>query len=171
MKELFLMQKKYNERIYGKPGTELTPSELEKITQELALCAHSEISALIEATRFKKHHNNSILNDRSKILYESVDIIRYAMAIINVWDIEHDSFLSAFKKKDIYLNVRKRIDDNPWKGEPVVIVDIDDVLANFRNCFVMWLSTNKNINPDIESSEYYFIDALKEAGRKSRANF
>ena len=28
----------------------------EKMTQELVLCAHAELSSLVEATRYKRHH-------------------------------------------------------------------------------------------------------------------
>ena len=72
MKSLFELQRLYNQKVYNLKNTDLIPEDLERITQELALCAHSEISDLIKATRFKKHHAGPTLADRTKILYVSL---------------------------------------------------------------------------------------------------
>ena len=155
------IQKEYNKKVLK---TTTCDSEKEVITQNLALCTHAELSSLVNALNYKHHHGSLGKIDKNTILYESVDIVRYMLAILNVWDITASEFDAAFNKKDIYLHQRKSIDDNQWDGQPVAIVDIDDVLGEFRNCFASWLAKNKNINPDIESNEYYFIDALKETG-------
>ena len=170
MKNLFKLQKLYNDKIYKNSSLDL--KELEVITQSLGLCAHAELSELISATRYKKHHaDHDVEVDKTKILYESVDVIRYIMAILNLWEIDSDSFENAFMKKDTYLNERKRIDDNPWQGQPVAIVDMDDVLVEFRTGFAKWLNVRKNIFPDVESKEYYFIDALAKSGENPEGVF
>ena len=69
------------------------------------------------------------------------------------------------------MNERQRIDDNPWKGQPVAIVDMDDVLVEFRSGFANWLNVKKNIFPDVESKEYYFIDALAASGENPEGVF
>jgi len=168
MKDLFKCQKNYNDKIYKN----LCKDDIEQVTQSLGLCAHSEISELISATRYKNHHlSTKDPVDVSKILYESVDVVRYMIAILNLWDLDHASFEKAFKKKDIYLNERKRIDDNPWQGQPVAIVDMDDVLVEFRTGFAKWLNVKKNIFPDVQGKEYYFIDALAASGENPEGVF
>ena len=171
MKDFLNIQRQYNNKIYGDNIKSM--EDLERFTQELALCAHSEITSLVAATKYKKHHNTLYSHepDRSKILYESVDVMRYIMAIMNLWNINEESFGEAFRKKDTYLNARKRIDENMWDGQPVAIIDIDDVLAEFREGFAYWLSTYKNVYPDTSSREYYFIDALKESGENPEQIF
>ena len=110
MKKLFNLQKKYNSKIYEDINFN-DPETLQKITQSLALCAHSELSELVSATSYKNHHvSPTLVLNESKILYESVDVIRYIMAILNLWEIDTDEFERAFIKKDIYLNERNRID-------------------------------------------------------------
>ena len=153
------IQNRYNHKIIGK---NLTSNDIEKHTQELVLCAHAELSALVNATNFKKHHGNLEKVDRDNILFESIDVLRYIQAIQNLWDITSDEIESAYLAKDAYLNIRKRISDNPWKGQPVVIVDMDDVLVNFRACFAAWLNNEYGIYVDVESPEYYFINALSK---------
>lgn len=153
------IQKKYNTMIIG---TKLTKSEIETHTQQLALCAHAELSSLVNATNFKKHHGNLEKVDRDNILFESIDVLRYIQAIQNLWDITPLEVESAFIAKDAYLNARKRIQDNPWQGQPVAIVDMDDVIVNFRVGFANWLYKTYELYVDVESEEYYFITALQK---------
>tara|TARA_R110002020_G_scaffold37124_19_gene112088 strand:+ start:17646 stop:18542 length:897 start_codon:yes stop_codon:yes gene_type:complete len=165
------MQKEYNQKIYGEKS--LTPDQVEKHTQELALCAHAEISSLVSATKYKKHHISQPEHDPDKgtILYESVDIVRYVMAILNLWNFDEQNFEEAFKRKDVYLNVRKKIERNIWNGQPVAIVDMDDVIVDFRKGFSKWLCETHDVDADVESNEYYFIDALREKNLNPELTF
>jgi len=172
MKKLIELQKKYNNLVYG--TNPLSSLAKENMTQELALCAHAEISSLVAATRYKKHHKADMTyrTDTSKLLYESVDVMRYIMAIMNVWEINSEEFEDAFYAKDVYLNTRHRIDKLPWcPTNPVAIIDMDDVLADFRQDFSNWLYENYKIHADVESPEYYFIDALKDSGHNPESIF
>ena len=151
------IQKEYNNKILKNVTSN---KQREEITQDLALCTHAEISSLVNATNYKKHHGSLETIDRDTILCESVDIIRYVMAIMNVWDIKSEEFEHAFKRKDDYLWLQHWMSEKKWNGEPVAIVDIDDVLAEFRCTFAKWLVENFEIEVDVESEEYYFISAL-----------
>jgi len=153
------IQKEYNTKILG---TNLTDQQIERHTQELALCAHAELSSIVNATNFKKHHGNLEKVDRDNILFESIDVLRYIQAIQNIWNISPNEIEDAFIAKNTYLNARKRIQDNPWEGQPVAIVDMDDVIVDFRVGFANWLNENYGILPDVESKEYYFISALSK---------
>ena len=153
------IQKKYNTQIIG---TNLTKAEIETHTQQLALCAHAELSSLVNATNFRKHHGSLEKVDRDNILFESIDVLRYIQAIQNLWDISPEEVESAFMTKDAYLNARKRIQDNPWPGQQVVIVDMDDVIVDFRAGFADWLYETYGLTVDVESEEYYFISALSK---------
>ena len=154
-----MLQRRYNNKIVPDITSE---SIKDSITQNLALCTHAEISSLVNAVNYKHHHNDSQKINRDNILFESVDIIRYIMAIMNVWDINPEEFEDAFSKKDKYLWMQYRMDSKQWNGEPVVIVDIDDVMAEFRVCFADWLEKEYSVKMDVDSEEYYFITALTE---------
>ena len=151
------IQKKYNDQIIG---TKLAKEDIEAHTQQLALCAHAELSSLVNATNFKKHHGNLEKVDRDNILFESIDVLRYIQAIQNLWEISAEEVESAFLAKDAYLNARKRIQDNPWPGQQVVIVDMDDVIVEFRVGFADWLKKTYGLNVDVDSEAYYFIAEL-----------
>jgi phosphoglycolate phosphatase-like HAD superfamily hydrolase len=165
---MLALQKQYNDQITNHLGSD---AEKEKITQELVLCAHAELSSLVNATNYKKHYGGLEKVDKDKILYESVDVIRYAMAIMNTWDITSKEFELAFEVKDEYLKLKSIIDNNPWEGQPVAIIDIDDVLADFRLSFAGWLNKNYDVHPDVESEEYYFISSLAETGLNPESVF
>ena len=94
------IQKQYNEKVLK---STITPKDRELITQNLALCTHAELSSLVNALNYKHHHGDLGRIDKSSILYESVDVIRYMLAILNVWDLTEEEFSSAFHKKNIYL--------------------------------------------------------------------
>lgn len=168
---MLLKQLTYNNKIVG-PANQLTQELKEKITQENVLCAHAELSALVNATNYKNHHSHSEpLANRKTVLYEAVDVIRYMMATLNTWEITDGEFEKAFDKKDIYLNKHYEFQQKKWEGQPVAIVDIDDVLANFREGFASWLFNNFGVKPDVNSKEYYFISALSQINLNSETVF
>jgi len=166
------LQKEYNDQIVGN-SKNLTQEQIEKITQENVLCAHAELSALINATHYKNHHvHTDPKANKTTVLYESVDVIRYMMSILNTWNISSEDFESAFMKKDIYLNKHKELQEKTWDGkQPVAIVDIDDVLANFRQGFADWLTATYGVDVDVNCKEYYFIDALSKININSEVVF
>lgn len=159
---MLLRQLDYNNKVLG-DAAYFGQQKLERHTQELALCAHAEISSLINATNFRTHHGNLAKTNKDTILFESVDVIRYMMAIQNLWGITDEEFEEAFEAKDVYLNMCYEMKKRPWDNQYVAIVDLDDVVVEFRKGFAAWLSKEFNIHADVNSSEYYFITALKKA--------
>ena len=100
--------------------------DIEERTRILALCAHSELSSMMEAVNYKMHHKyrDIIMNAASdKVMYEAVDIVRYMIAIMNNWGITPEQFALAYDKKDTYLKMTAEINEKKWNREPVVIVD------------------------------------------------
>jgi hypothetical protein len=159
MINLFSVQKKFNQKLYG---DNLTDKEKAEITKTLSLCLHSEVSELMQSVTFKDHHIQTDNIDKVKMLFESVDVIRYVIAILNLNDIHASEFIKAYLDKDVYLN---NLHKNPksWDGkQPVAIVDIDDVLSEFRVHFADHLVKEYDIHPDVEGDEYYFITALSK---------
>lgn len=165
-------QEAYNKKIVGS-SDQLSQELKEKITQENVLCAHAELSALVNATNYKNHHSHTEpIANRKTVLYETVDVIRYMMATLNTWGITPEEFEKAFDKKDIYLNKYHELQNRKRKDlQPVVIVDIDDVLANFRQGFSDWLKEKFKVDADVDSKEYYFISALSKINLNSETVF
>ena len=170
MEYIFKMQKLFHEKIYGEIE-QLTSVEKEEITKTLLLALHQKASALADTIHYKDHHNRSSKPDVNNLTYESVDVVRYAIAIMNTWGIDPDRFLEAYKEKDDYLALDNDLNQKKWEGQPVVIVDMDDVIVDFRSNFANWLKTKFNVSADVNSKEYYFIDALTKTGLNPEAVF
>jgi len=56
------------------------------------------------------------------------------------------------------------MEKNKWNGQPVILVDLDDVLNEFRECFTDWLNEERGISVSPDSTEYYSTKEVKEAG-------
>ena len=116
----------------------------------------------MQSVTFKDHHIQTDKIDKVKMLFESVDVIRYVIAILNLNSISAQDFLQAFMDKDVYLNNIEK-DQKSWDGhQKVAIIDIDDVLSEFRVHFAKHLNREYNLYPDVEGEEYYFITALSK---------
>tara|TARA_Y100000310_G_scaffold99411_1_gene97155 strand:- start:1012 stop:1929 length:918 start_codon:yes stop_codon:yes gene_type:complete len=149
--------------ILGLPEN-LTPKEIDDLTKTLALALYSEVGELVSGTNYKSHRGETFTPDSDKILFESVDVVRYIIAILNLWNISPEKFLAAWRTKDKYLKASSLCEKNQWNGNSVAIVDIDDVLCEFRVGFSRWLLESLDVQTDVRSSEYYFIDALEKTG-------
>jgi hypothetical protein len=155
------------QRVYETAFLEQKPISNEMKTQQLALCAHAEISSMLSKTNLQHHHVHKdypVSETVNTIKYEAVDVVRYMIAIMNQWGISGEDFSNAYDKKDTYLRLRAEIDNKKHDGQPAVIVDLDDVIVDFRKCFASWLEQNWDIKIDVDSEEYYFISDLTNTG-------
>ena len=143
----------------------------EEMTKSFALALHGEVSALVSSINFKDHHANRKTPDREKILYESIDALRYLLAIMNTWGYTPDEVDDAFNDKDTFLHMRHKSETAKWDGRPVLIVDVDDVIAHFRRDYFKWLEATYNIVIPQDYPEYYASTPLKEKGINPEATF
>ena len=88
VKDLFKSQKEFNDLFYDLSS--LNDIDKEEITKSLSLALHSEVSSLISAINFKDHKHSRREIDKCKILFESVDVFRYILSILNIWEISSD---------------------------------------------------------------------------------
>tara|TARA_R110000824_G_scaffold47830_1_gene135712 strand:- start:1032 stop:1979 length:948 start_codon:yes stop_codon:yes gene_type:complete len=160
--QLFEIQKEFNNLIYG--TKELPVGDREEITKSLCLAIHAEVSDLISALNYKEHYNSEKKVEKEKILYESVDVVRYAIAILNLWEFKPCEFWNAFLDKDNYLASQRKQQETSWSNQPVLIVDLDDVLIQFRDGFIDWLEEKFSIVINRMSSEYYTTKEVMSAG-------
>tara|TARA_B100000700_G_scaffold331642_1_gene466444 strand:- start:23729 stop:24682 length:954 start_codon:yes stop_codon:yes gene_type:complete len=158
----FNRQNKFSD-LFFKPEN-MSDSEREEMTKSFALALHAEVSELISAVNFKDHRRLRSVADPSKILYESVDVFRYLLAILNLWNIDPGSLSDAFEDKDMFLHMRYHIESQAWEGQPVLVFDIDDVIAHFRSNFIDWLESERGVLVDRESTEYYTTSEVRDAG-------
>lgn len=151
------IQKRFNDAVYG----DIVDDRKEEITKSLALALHSEVASIASAVNFKDHTSHRAQVNKDKLLYESVDAFRYILALLNTWDITADQFCRAFSDKNSFLWTRKECEKTRWNGQDVILIDVDDVLAGFREGFFAWIESRYGVYVDIETDQYYTTTPLK----------
>jgi len=159
---MFERQEVFSNLFFDK--NEMNDHQKEELTKSFALALHAEATGLATSVNFKDHRLVKQKIDKDKILYKSIDAFRYILAMLNMWEFDTLDFINAFQDKDLYLHARHKMEKNVWNDQPVLLVDLDDVLNNFREDFTTWLREIKDINVDSDSTEYYSTKEVKEAG-------
>lgn len=149
----------------------MTLKEKEETLKTFVLSAHSELTGIVDAINYKEHRLGSHPVDTQKILYKSVDVYRYILAILNLWDVSGSAFTTALAQKDDFLHYRHRLSQKKWAGQPVVLFDMDDVLAEFRASFCAYATQETGAFIDPESDEYYNTKEFKRLGIKGEHYF
>lgn len=160
--KMFQRQNEFSSLFFDK--NEMSDHQKEEMTKSFSLALHAEATGLATSVNFKDHRLVKHDINRDKILYKSIDAFRYLIATLNMWDFDTEDFIGAFWDKDLYLHVRHETEKNIWKDQPVLLVDMDDVLNHFREDFTSWLKDKKGIHVDPNSTEYYSTKEVKEAG-------
>ena len=169
LKNALQTQKTFSDYFYD--SSQLTEEQKVEEFKSLSLALHSEITEMCSAVNYKEHRREARETDLQKILYKSADAYRYILAIANLWGISADKLTAALEQKDHYLQYRHQLRDKKWQGEPIVLFDIDDVLAEFRVEFCKFVTEQTGIFIDPDCPEYYNTVKFKEHGLNSEFFF
>ena len=149
----------------------LSPKEKEELLKTFVLSMHAELTGIVDAVNYKDHRRSDHPVDVQKILYKSVDAYRYVLAMLNLWGISGSTFSTALAQKDDFLHYRHRLSSKAWSGQPVVLFDMDDVLAEFRKSFCAYVTQTSGHFIDPESEEYYNVKEFKKHGMNNEQYF
>lgn len=162
LKRLMEMQQKFSDNVYD--ARYIDEAGKQELLKTLCLSLHSEATNISMSSDFKKHEDTRNLSlDKDNLIYHTVDAMRYLFAILNLYNISAEDVLSAYMEKDASLLARASL-KKPTNSQKVIIVDIDDVLCEFRNHFNMWLKSNFDIDVDKNSTSYYSSKEVLAAG-------
>ena len=161
--QMMKIQKKFSDIFFD--SSDLTSQQKTELTKTFCLSLHSEVSQLINAVNYKQHTENDARPDMERILFESVDCIRYVLSLLNLWGLTSEDFVSAFESKDNFLHKRNSLNSKKRnKNQPVIVCDIDDVISQFRMPYAEFVKKEFNIVIDPYSTEYYNIEPITKAG-------
>ena len=152
-KDYLEIQRKFSDLFFD--PAKMSEAELTARHQVFTLALHSEVSDLANAVHYKDHRPTQTETQRQKILYETVDVMRYCLAVLNLWEFTGEDFEDAFESRDAFLWDRETRGLQNWNGQPVIVVDVDDVLAQFRAGFFGWINENFGLEFDVEDPSYY----------------
>lgn len=154
LKEMLDRQKKFAQNFYS--SEEMTEEERLERHKIFCLAMHSEVSQLSDSVPYRDHRPSVNSVHRQNILFETMDVYRYCLAVLNLWEFDEAEALSAFASRDAHLSVRTEKNWSKWSGQPVIVVDVDDVVARFRQDFYAWLNKKyPDANVDPKSPEYF----------------
>jgi len=158
LKEMLKLQNDFSRNYYNVEDL----SEQEKIDKHKTLCLamHSELSQLADSVHFREHRPTITPTHRQNILFETMDVYRYCLSILNLWGFSEEDAISAFETRDSHLRVRTEKNWSKWKNQPVVVVDVDDVIARFRQSFYTWINNTYDQDFDEQSSEYFISKTI-----------
>jgi len=155
LKSMFSDQAAFNENFFKSES--LTTAEREHLTMVFAASLQKEIGHLLDGVNFRQHR---LIDKDPKvdiILHEAVDAWRYLVGIMNLWDIDPDTFQEAWADRDLFLQMRHEKESEPWVGQPVLIVDIDDVVSSFRDDCTRWAKEAFPGQVDDDDHSYYSL--------------
>jgi len=167
--QMLARQKAFSDIFFD--SSNFTSDQREEMTKSFSLALHGEIADLVSSVNFKTHRTSRKTPDREKILYESIDVLRYLLAIMNIWGVSSAEIESAFHDRDVFLHKRHEIENTKWDGRPAIIVDVDDVIAGFRSHFFDWLAEKHNIRIEEDYPEYYASTPLNDLGLNPESVF
>ena len=155
-KTMMETQAAYNNKKFG---SSISSEEKRSISKDLALNSYNSINRMIEKMRTSndKPHEDDLI-------FSSIDVLRYVMSMLNLWGVDPNDVTTAFLEKDVYLEIEHEENSNTWKGQKVIIVDIDDVIADFRKTFSTFLFQDYGLEADVESEQYFFVDEILATG-------
>ena len=159
LKRMLKMQKKFSKNFYDVEN--LTEEQRIEKHKTLCLAMHSELSQLAESVHFREHRTAITPTHRQNILFETMDVYRYCLAILNLWEYDENDAHGAFMSRDAHLNCRTAKNWSKWNGQDVVIVDVDDVIARFRMRFYEWINETYDENLEDFSSEYFLSQPVQ----------
>jgi hypothetical protein len=152
-------------------SNKLSVRQKQEMLKTLVLSLHSEATGICDAIDYKEHRSTESPVDPQKILYKSVDAYRYILAILNLWGITSSKFETALIQKDDFLHYRHKLSAKKWVGQPVVLFDMDDVIAEFRKSFCRYVTEQSGHFISTESSEYYNVTEFKKYGLNDEQYF
>ena len=155
-KSMMEAQASYNDKKFG---IGISDKEKRDISKDLALNSYNSINRMIEKMRSSndKPHEDDLV-------FSSIDVLRYVMSMLNLWGVDPDDVTTAFLEKDAYLEIEHEVMSRKWEGQPVIIVDIDDVVADFRKTFAEFLLRDYSLEVSDESEQYFFVNEILNAG-------
>ena len=161
IENLLKQQEIFSNLFYDKD--KMSPKEKEEMLKTLTLAMHSEVTEIISSCNYKIFDKSNFSFDRDKLVYNSIDVFRYLLAIMNLYEISADEFVDSFEERDVQLKLNSTFSE-PLEGQKVIVVDVDDVLCKFRAHFNSWLNFTYNIYIDPDSTSYYSSKEVKDHG-------
>jgi len=134
-------QARFNAQLHEPPTTD---EERTAQTKEFVVHMHAELSELLTASGpWKSHRRSGTMPNRRAILEEAVDTFKFLVSTLQVWSVTPEQFLQSFVEKSAVVQQRYTEEWISQLNRPSVIVDIDNVLADYIGGLLTFLDRSR----------------------------
>ena len=132
-----------------------------KYTKDYIEYLHAELVEVLNNVPWKKHRYTG-KTDRHALVEELIDVQKFLWGLMSIWEVDEEEFAEVYKNKTLVVEQRfkqehvfkKELSDT----EKIAVIDIDDVIANWRQGFSDWVTDNYTYN----TTEFAPNTALRE---------
>lgn len=143
----------HTQSVLDKSIDKLTEDDKIRLTKEYLLYIHSELSEVLGNIPWKTHRYTGQTN-RESLLEELVDVTKFLWGLMVIWGVSPQELERAFDRKSDIVEQRFRQDHvlpKQFSNNKLVIIDIDDVIADWEQGFIKWVQDNE---PNIKDGSY-----------------
>ena len=136
-----------------RPLEQLTEDDRVRLTKEYIEYLHSELVEVLNNVPWKKHRFTGVSN-RDALLEELVDVQKFLFGLMMIWGVNPGELSRAFMRKSDIVEQRFKQDHllpRQVTSDKVVLVDIDDVVANWEQGFYDWAYDQ---HPELEPDDF-----------------
>lgn len=147
LKRIFDLQKNYEKKFLEFKNINLeniTKEERQQYTKEWILCLIKEATEVLDCINWKDHKLQKFEVNRSNLVEELIDVFKFYLAIVTLWDINDKDFHEAFERKSIV--VAQKFEQEKllfFKNyTKICALDIDGILYPWPEAFVDFCNAN-----------------------------
>ena len=108
---MFLEQEDFQKKFYDKQNLDL--KEKVALSKEYLLSAHRELNEVLDELPWKSHRkyvNKTV--DKTNLTEEAVDVFKFLLNVLIIWDIYDEEFYNSFVNKSIKVRERHEKENN-----------------------------------------------------------
>ena len=129
-------QREFNLTLRPAPTTDDARSAL---TSDMVLHMISEIDELLRCVKWKAHRRHDGRYNRAHIREELTDIYKMWMTLAQIWEESPDALMAYYWDKSAVVRQRQAEEWIRESQRPSVIIDLDNVIADYATGMANWL--------------------------------
>jgi len=147
LKRIFDLQRNYEKKFLEFKRIDLeriTKEEKQAYTKEWLLCLIKEATEVLDCINWKDHKLQKFEVNRSNLIEELIDVFKFYLAIVTLWDVDEKAFSEAFERKSIVVAQKFEQEKLLYfkNYTKVCALDIDGILYPWPETFVEFCKAN-----------------------------
>lgn len=139
-------------KLFRPEGSPTDPAARTALSKDMVLHLFTECDEFLRTCGpWKIHRNVSSPDNRRARLIELADIGKYWLTLAQIWGYTEDELFEAMREKSMVVRQRHSEEWVQTLGRPSIIVDIDQILADYVLGFLQWLVEKKLVEVGIAS--------------------